>query len=49
MCIGDDEYICKRVIGMEIGKRGRSERGWFDCIRDDMIALVAHTEDALDR
>jgi hypothetical protein len=47
----DDEYIGKRVMGMEIGKRkrGRPKRRWFDCIREDLIALGAHTDDALDR
>jgi hypothetical protein len=43
--------LVKRVMGMEIGKRKgqRPKRRWFDCIREDMIALNAHTEDALDR
>jgi hypothetical protein len=51
MCIEGTMSILERVMGMEIGKRkkGRQMRRWFDCIREDMIALGAHTEDSLDR
>jgi hypothetical protein len=46
----DDEYIGKRVMGKE-GKRkkGRPKRRWFDSIREDLISLGAHTDEALDR
>jgi alpha-glucosidase (family GH31 glycosyl hydrolase) len=46
----DDEYIGKRAMGMEIvkRKRGRPKRRWFDCSREDLIAIGAHTDDALD-
>jgi hypothetical protein len=45
----DEGWI--RVMEMEIGKRkrGKPKRRWFDCIKEDMIALGAHTDDALDR
>ena len=48
----DDNYIGKRVLGMEIpGKRrkGRPKRKWMDRVESDMNELELDVEYAMDR
>ena len=48
----EDEYVGKRVLGMEVpGKRrrGRPKRRWMDNIRNDLSERGLSEEDAQDR
>ena len=48
----EDEYVGKRVMGMEVtGKRrrGRPKRRWLDSIRNDLSERGLSEEDAQDR
>ena len=48
----EDEYVGKRVMGMEVpGKRrrGRPKRRWLDSIRNDLSERGLSDEDAQDR
>ena len=48
----EDEYVGKRVMGMEVpGKRrrGRPKRRWLDSIRNDLSERELSGEDAQDR
>ena len=48
----EDEYVGKRVMGMEVpGKRrrGRPKRRWLDNIRNDLSERGLSEEDAQDR
>ena len=48
----EDEYVGKRVMGMEVpGKRrrGRPKRRWLDSIRNDLSESGLSEEDAQDR
>ena len=48
----EDEYVDKRVMGMEVpGKRrrGRPKREWMDSIRNDLSERELSREDAQDR
>ena len=48
----EDEYVGKRVMGMEVpGKRrrGRPKRRWLDSIRNDLSEKELSGEDAQDR
>ena len=48
----EDEYVGKRVMGMEVpGKRrkGRPKRMWLDSIRNDLSEREVSGEDAQDR
>ena len=48
----EDEYVGKRVMGMEMpGKRrrGRPKRRWLDSIRNDLSERQLSGEDAQDR
>ena len=48
----EDEYVWKRVMGMEVpGKRrrGRPKRVWLDSIRNDLSEKGLSEEDAQDR
>ena len=50
--IREDEYVGKRVMGMEVtGKRmrGRPKRRWLDSIRNDLLERGLSEEDAQDR
>ena len=47
----EDEYVGKRVMGMEVpGKRrrGRPKRRWWDSIRNDLSEIELSGEDAQD-
>ena len=48
----EDEYVGKRVMGMEVpGKRrrGRPKRRWLDSIRNDLSERELSREDTQDR
>ena len=48
----DEEYIGKRVMGMEVPgtrRRGRPKRRWLDSIRNDLSERGLSGEDAQDR
>ena len=45
----EDEYVCKRVMGMEVAgkrRRGITKRRWLDSIRDDVTEGKLSGEDA---
>ena len=47
----EDEYVGKRVMGMEEpgkGRRGRPKRRWLDSIRNDLSERGLSEEDAQD-
>ena len=48
----EDEYVGKRVIGMEVPgrrRRGRPKREWLDSTRNDLSGRELSREDAQDR
>ena len=48
----EDEYVGKRVMGMEVpgkGRRGRPKREWLNSIRNDLSERELSEEDAQDR
>ena len=47
----DENYIGKEVMRLSVGKRkrGTPKRRWMDCVREDMVTVGAHEDDALDR
>ena len=48
----EDNYIGKRVLGMEIPgrrRRGRPKMKWMDRVESDMKELELDVEDAMDR
>ena len=49
---GEDEYVGKRVVGMEVPgerRRGRPNRGWLDSIRNDLSERELSGEEGQDR